>query len=216
MKKTFIIILITAVLLITGNCFADGRYVGNCPMKSYLFPGDHAEVPMKTGLKIRKEPAGEETGVQAFYGKDIRILDGPVCKNGVVWFEIDFLGHRGWSMEGKEGSYYLKKTNGSPTIADPSGPSNSNDGSRKVGSCKYYTKLAAGNRAKVVNTFWLQVYWSAAGTQRSQQVYEGNIVRITDGPKCANGVVWWKIESGSTSGWVTEMSSSGKYYLEKQ
>ncbi|MBR6089538.1 MAG: hypothetical protein IKP86_06370 [Anaerolineaceae bacterium] len=215
MKKTIVIFMLAAVLLITGNCFADGRYVGNCPMKSYLSPGDHAEVPMKTGLKIRKEPAGEETGVQAFYGKDIRILDGPVCKNGTVWFEIDFLGTRGWSMEGKDGSYYLKKTNGSPTIADPSGPSYSYDG-WKVGSCKYYTKLSTGSNAKVVNTRRLQMYRTAGGISMNKDASEGSIVSIINGPKCVDGTVWWEINLRGTSGWVMEMSSSGKYYLEKQ
>ena len=93
------------LIVLTEKCFADGMYTRNCSMPYYLVPGNHAEIINTTGLKLHREPAGKEIkGLQAFPGNEITILDGPVCKDDKVWFEIDFLGHKGWVIMEKTGS----------------------------------------------------------------------------------------------------------------
>ena len=199
----------------------DGRYIDSCRMKSYLKPGDHAEVVTELGLKLRKKPAGSETGVQAFKGKDVKILDGPTCVNGYVWFEIDFLGYRGWCMEGKDGMYYLHKTNGTPTNPDSSGsssnpiptgvPSTSN-----TSGFMNQSKLKIGDTVNIVNTTGLQMFFNPAGkAMADKQAFPGKTAKITDGPKIIDGVIWWEIDFLGYRGWVTEFVPPKTYYLEK-
>jgi hypothetical protein len=49
------------------------------------------------------------------------------------------------------------------------------------------------------------------------QIYPGGIVRVLEGPVCANGFVFWKVESqsipGGGIGWTAE-GDGQKYYLE--
>ncbi len=93
----------------------EGVYIDSCPMKSFLKKGDKAEVAIAAGLLIRESPFGTPTGNQAFSGKEIDIISDPVCVNGVVWHKVNFIGHEGWCMEGKEGEYYLRKADSNMT-----------------------------------------------------------------------------------------------------
>ena len=199
---------------------ADGRKIANCWMKTYLNPGDHAEVAINTGLKLRKTPSGQETGVQAFAGKDVKILNGPVCENGVVWVEIDFLGYRGWCMEGKDGTYYLRKvydtsaaqgssanTQKTPVPADKGGSSAGKPG---------YPTLLPGDTVEIVNIPSLQMYMNPNRNPIDSVVaFPGKTAKITDGPQFENNVYWYEINFLGYSGWVMGMSVSGTYYLEK-
>ena len=197
----------------------DSVMVDTCPMRSYLKPGDHAEVAINAGLKIRKKPAGAETGIQAFSGKDVKILDGPVCENGAVWFEIDFLGHRGWSMEGKDGTYYLQKTSGaaaSAAVPDNSAASQqSGSGSQNSGGPAYPT-LRPGDTVDIINIASLRMFTTPNRNPMEGIVaFPGKTAKITDGPKLENSVYWYEIDFLGYRGWVMGMTTGGTYYLEK-
>jgi len=211
----------------TSASSESGRYVDSCRMKSYLKPGDHAEVVTERGLKLRKKPAGTETGVQAFAGKDVEILDGPVCRNGSVWFEINFLGYRGWSMEGLDGIYYLRKTDGTPTRPDPSPKrtqptprptASSGDTSPRTGNSKYSSRLKIGDTVEVINTGGLQLYMTPNGKYYDGvAAWPGKAAKVTDGPQYdKNGSIWWEIDFLGHRGWVLEVTTKGTYYLEKK
>ena len=86
-----------------------GVKVGSCSGLSYLKPGDHAEVINTKSLRIRKTPNGEPISQQAFPDRDIYITDGPVCKDNIIWVEINFLGFKGWAAESADGEYFLHK-----------------------------------------------------------------------------------------------------------
>ena len=196
----------------------DGVMVDMCPMKSYLKPGDHAEVAINAGLKIRKEPAGAETGIQAFSGKDVKILNGPVCESGTVWFEIDFLGHRGWSMEGKDGTYYLKKTSGSTAAAAApvESPASQQSGSSQNSGGPAYPTLRPGDTVDIINIASLQMFMTPNRNPMEGVVaFPGKTAKITDGPKLENNVYWYEIDFLGYHGWVMGMTTGGTYYLEK-
>ena len=45
------------------------------------------------------------------------------------------------------------------------------------------------------------------------QVVPGLVMRVLEGPRCANGFTWWRVQYGRVSGWVIEISG-GEYWLE--
>ena len=214
-----------------GSASSDsGRYFYYCGMKSYLNPGDHAEVAINTGLKMRKKPAGAETGIQAFAGKDVKIMDGPVCVNGVVWFDVDFLGYRGWCMEGQNGTYYLTKTSGpsvsqnspaqpqktpEPTAAAQTVSPPADKGGSSAGQPAYPT-LRPGDTVEIINIPSLKMYMSPNRNPIDGVVaFPGKTAKITDGPQYDSNVYWYEINFLGYTGWVMGMSISGVYYLEK-
>ncbi len=50
---------------------------------------------------------------------------------------------------------------------------------------------------------------------RSGQIPNGDIVRVADGPRCADGYVWWLLNYDSMMGWTAEGDAKdGSYWLE--
>ena len=175
-----------------------GYVIDGCAMKTYLRPGDQAAVTSQRGLRLRETPGGNPTGVQAS-GENITIEDGPVCANGIVWLKVNYIGHHGWCMEGEQGDYYLSKVTMTPTVPV---------------SCQYPTHLAIGSSAEVINITGLKMYNDPEESLLETQAFPGKPLEIIDGPQCRNGALWWKVSFLGYSGWVTEVSAEGKYYLE--
>ena len=98
------------------NTTSSGVKVDTCSMMTYLKKGDmiHVKDDLDYGLRIRKTPNGEPTGKQAFSKNEkgpiyFQITGGPKCEDNKVWYEVNFLGHKGWIAEGADGQYYLEK-----------------------------------------------------------------------------------------------------------
>jgi hypothetical protein len=46
------------------------------------------------------------------------------------------------------------------------------------------------------------------------QIPEGSIVKVLEGPTCASGYFWWKVDAGLVSGWTAE-GGDGVYWLSR-
>ncbi len=98
----------------------EARQVGNCKYGTYLNLGDKAEIVNVGGVRMYQRPdTNPIDGVTAFQGKEFTVTDGPQCVNGVVWWEINFLGYSGWAAEmNAGGTYYME--NRTPVETDVS------------------------------------------------------------------------------------------------
>ena len=98
----------------------EARKVGNCKYGTYLNLGDKAEIVNVGGVRMYQIPNKNPIdGTTAFPGKEFTVTDGPQCVDGVVWWEINFLGYLGWAAEmNSAGTYYME--NKSPVEADVS------------------------------------------------------------------------------------------------
>lgn len=78
-----------------------------------LHVGDRARVAMYPyeNQRIRKEPNSSSTILTLFSpGTTMKILEGPVCANGWVWWKVQSYtsGDIGWTAEGDSNSYWLE------------------------------------------------------------------------------------------------------------
>ena len=119
----------------------------------------------------------------------------------------------GITRENASGSAVEPAENGTETAA----PAASGDATQ-VGTCKYGTHLAIGDKAEIVNTQALRMYKSSTTDYPIEglNAFPGKEFTIIDGPACVKGVVWWKINFLGYIGWATEMNSDGLYYMEKR
>jgi surface antigen len=85
---------------------------GGCPSApAQLKPGDIAVVTISdaNNLNLRLQPGLNQeiiTGIPK--DASITIVAGPVCKDGFRWYQVDYQGQAGWSVEvGPEGLYSL-------------------------------------------------------------------------------------------------------------
>lgn len=78
------------------------------------------------------------------------------------------------------------------------------------------TRLASNLWAQTVAGFTINRRADVGlSAERVGQIPSGDIVRVMDGPVCADGYVWWLLSYDGTLGWTVEGDSeSGDYWLE--
>ncbi|MCC6896004.1 MAG: hypothetical protein IT321_24495 [Anaerolineae bacterium] len=78
------------------------------------------------------------------------------------------------------------------------------------------TRLKPGMWAKTVAGFTINRRAEPdLQSARTGQIPNGDILRVADGPRCADGYVWWLLNYDSMMGWTAEGDAqSGDYWLE--
>lgn len=51
-------------------------------------------------------------------GSVVNVVAGPECTEGLVWWQVDYDGRVGWTVEGRDGTYWLETIPGLPLPAD--------------------------------------------------------------------------------------------------
>lgn len=80
----------------------------------------------------------------------------------------------------------------------------------------YPTRLTVGTRAIVTTSPRLNLRREPTTSTKNivGQIYPGDIVVVRDGPRCAEDMVWWRVESEiGLVGWASE-GSAQEYFLE--
>lgn len=73
-----------------------------------LVIGQQGEVTPGTPNNVRADPArsGEKVG-EIPGGARFEVLDGPVCADGFAWWQVDYNGLIGWTVEGSGDDYFV-------------------------------------------------------------------------------------------------------------
>ncbi len=80
-------------------------------------------------------------------------------------------------------------------------------------------RLTAGGAARVIAAYGLSLKdraaTGAAGSTEVAQMAYGTVARVTEGPTCAFGFVWWQLQlPNGTIGFAAEGSSGTEYFME--
>ncbi len=190
-----------------GNC-------SNSP-RTRLAVGVQARVPFGNGLplRIRSQPS-TRVGVIARLPEGaagIQITGGPVCNNGLRWWQIQISNLAGWVAEGQGNEYFLEpfSANNPPSSGGNTNPS---------GDCS----LAPQPRVRLGMT--VQISGSETGTVRLRATpsQSGNVlaqllvgttgIEIIGGPVCRDTWRWWQVTFHGQTGWISE-GNRNLYYL---
>lgn len=118
------------------------------------------------------------------------VQSGPVCADGINWYQVAAYDVMGWTAEGEAGAgYYLQRTDLQPQEG-----------------C-YSDRLAVGMRVAVSDPKAQRVRPRPSTLAPvSAWLYPGVPVTIMDGPRCANNWVWWYVsgDDGRLLGWTPE------------
>lgn len=179
-------------------------------MSARVLPGDANNVrdtPSRSGELVGTIPGGEIFDV----------LDGPVCADGLNWWQVDYESVNGWTVEGSGSEYWVEpyeapaaeETTVPPTLTpEPV--------SEPVADFEFpleaVNQLAVGAQVRVINddpyseTISLTMRAEPGRDGASlRPALEGDLLTIVDGPAEADGFRWWQVESeGGTIGWVIE------------
>jgi len=116
--------LVLAIFTFLITTAAISSQEDSCPSApTQLKPGDIAVVTITDAehLNLRLQPGLSQeivTGIPK--GASVTIVAGPACRDGFRWYQVDYQGQSGWSVEiGAEGLYSLFPTGTSFDVQNP-------------------------------------------------------------------------------------------------
>jgi hypothetical protein len=179
-------------------------------------------LPSVGGLNLRAEPNGAilltMTG-----GDTLDVTGGPICDDGLYWWQVNRVGTVGWVAEATANGYFIEPYDGPPPA--PPAPEVQPPAEEPAFVCEGApdTRLAIGVQALFItnqsprnipngDTFFNRAFMS------------GTRARIDAGPQCVNGQIWWQVSgfglntatdeaTAINGGWVAETTSSGQYRM---
>jgi len=197
-----------------------GMSASDCPssFSSPLQSGIYAYISLTHPLPNRIcSGAGKATSYlgQIEPGGGVRVIEGPLCADGFWWWLVESTqgGLRGWTAEGRESEEWVipcsdqtiacnKKP--APTPSSPAAPTSSWK-DKDNNKCKS-DKLAVGILAQVEQDSLLVIRSESNTGDVVGRAGPLPVVNIVDGPTCAGGAVWFKmnITALNLSGWTIE------------
>lgn len=135
--------------------------------------------------KDRKAVGNIEAGDRA------RVIDGPSCSGGWIWWKIESEGMEGWFPEGDADNYWLSPVDQQVKL--------------KFATISHEIQMVSLRRTPG--------YVNKNDTDVIVEIPEGERVRIISGPSKADGLNWWRVEWNGYEGWMAEKTASGKKIL---
>lgn len=207
--RSFFYLILTSLICIPAAAQSD-----DCPLPPQLTIGERGVVTPGQSNNVRDQPSrsGQRVG-EIPSGGMFDVLDGPACADGFNWWQVDYDGLIGWTVEGLDGEYWITPyTPPTPTARPTEAPPTPVPTATPI-PLVYSDPdpddeaLTIGGQARV-NTGGDNLRLRENPDPQADIVTElsaGTIVTILDGPAVVDDLIWWQAqtEDGKT-GWVIE------------
>jgi hypothetical protein len=158
-------------------------------------------IPSRNGAYVTEIAAGTEFSV----------VDGPRCSDGFTWWQINVNGTIGWTVEGRDGLYFLEPA--TVAVATPE----VNTSTREICNASVPPRLWRGQQGYVNDGDSNRVRATpGTGGELVGEIAPGTRFGVLEDYVCADGLTWWRVvvnEPGGLIGWTAE-GSDGEYWLE--
>jgi hypothetical protein len=178
---------------------------------SRLRPGMPVHDLYTDGVYYAETPGGKfdpsiyfDTGYRGDEIGEIRIIhvtENHLCIGSELWWEIaDEHGNTGWRSENTGNEYTLSSYYGREFFYCPDSPT---------------TRLFINSEGRVIPGLGANNLRAAPGQESAHvgQLKSDERFRVIEGPVCVESMAWWKIESGTLTGWTAE-GAGETYWLE--
>lgn len=174
-----------------------------------LIIGGQGEVTPGSANNVRAQAStSAEVVFRMEAGSRFTVLEGPVCGEGYNWWRVERGSQSGWTVEGNPDGYFLMPIAEDTAVATATQPATTS------ADCDLPPRLVVGQNARVTIDTPSRVR-DVAGLNGTQvgQINPIDTVLVVDGPVCLDGINWWRVSVGSTTGWTAE-GLDGEYFLE--
>jgi uncharacterized protein YraI len=143
---------------------------------------------------LRAQPSlGASVVGQMPGGSTFSVLTGPVCADGLNWWQVNFNGNLGWTAEGQNYEYWIE-----PLMCYPDLPSR-----MTIGMRGQITPGLPNRLRSQPNT----------GSSVLAMIPAGGTFTVLSGPQCGENTTWWRVNYNGTIGWTME-GQYGQYWLD--
>lgn len=179
-----------------------------CTLAPRLIVGQRGVVTPGLPNALRSQPS-RNPAISAVIGQIpgtgiFTVLAGPVCGDGLYWYQVNYNGQVGWTAEGESGVYWLEPSGIVPPSPQPP-------------YCPLTPRLTVGAVGRVTPGT-PNALRSAPGRNRATssvigEIPGGGVFAVMSGPVCADGFNWWQVTYAGQVGWTAE-GENGVYWLE--
>jgi hypothetical protein len=151
------------------------------------------------------------TGVTIPGEASFNVINGPFCGvTGMVWWQLEYNGITGWTPEGTGDTYWVEPlVDDAPPVVDsaPIPQAIQCPGSP-------VSRLIVGGRARVLPDEPNNLRAEAnSSSERIGQIPGEAEFAVLEGPVCADGLAYWRVEYNGQVGWTAE-GSGDTYWAE--
>ncbi|MCC6613323.1 MAG: hypothetical protein IT320_07575 [Anaerolineae bacterium] len=206
---TALLLLLLSAIGIGAASAQEGDFGYACQQPARLARNTYARVTTYPNLPNRIRVGGSYYNAvigQIPAGATFEVLSGPACDGHSHWWEVNYQGVIGWTVEGDGAYTYYLEPISSPTAPAP--------------ACGLPSRLYAGGSGRVTRTPNLpntvRTGPGIGGTTRVGQIPVGGEFSILGGPVCASDARWWwYVNYRGLVGWTAEGDSNTQtYWLE--
>ncbi len=209
-----LLLLVLTLSLFAGTASASPENLQICNQQSRLQVGSTGRVTQVPNLpnRLRSYPSFEGVVLgQMPPGSAFAVLSGPICTNGIWWFQVNYNGTIGWTAEGDAFTYWLEPAFNVPTPPPPP----------PQPICTLPNRLSIGGQGRVTPGL-PNVIRTAPGTQSSGansvvigEIPGSGIFTVLSGPTCGtDSRWWWEVNYNGLTGWTAEGEGSNTYWTE--
>lgn len=214
-----------SLILMLMLCFASlvsAQEDPNCPGAPVprLVVGEMGRVVPGDPNNMRDAPSRSGAQIGAIAGGDtFDVLDGPVCSGGLNWWQVDYKGQVGWTVEGTVDEYWIEPYDPNPPTATPLPPTRTPmPTATSLPAVKFeplhpvINVLEVGGKARVISddprtddiTLLVRSEPAKSASVVTNLVAD-QVVTLLAGPVDADSLFWWQIETpDGKQGWVVE------------
>lgn len=192
----------------------------NCsPLHPRIGIGSQGRIlpPQPNVMRATPARAGEYV-TDIAVGGVVTILDGPRCAGTFTWWQVDYNGTIGWTVESDGSEYWIEPFDPNAS-ATPEGENTESTGgpvaevTPVICDPALPPRLARNEIGRVspgyANNLRAQPLRSG---EKVGEIPGGQTFTVLDGPQCGDGLTWWFVAYNGVNGWTVE-GQSGEYFL---
>jgi WD40 repeat protein len=208
--------LLALVLVVLLSYPLPAQIAENCPgnLPPRLVVGQQGQVTPGSSNNMRLAPSASADRIGQIPGESVfRVVAGPTCADGLTWWQVDYNGLVGWTVESSGDAYWVEPlaevVPPVPTITPTPEPPPAILCEGALSS-----RLMVGAGGRVVAGVSVNVRdQPSSGGARLGQMDGGGLFTVLAGPVCADGFAWWQAEGDHLTGWIVEGTAEA-YWLE--
>lgn len=179
--------------------------------------GQPARVTPGLPNNMREQPARSARLVGEIPGEGVfTVLEGPRCTGDGTWWQVDYNGIIGWTLEGSaSGEYYTEPLSlaVAPTATTAFIPTPTITATAVICNPALPPRLRIGEKARVTPGDPNNMREQPGQSSRYVGEIPGlGVFTVLEGPRCTADGSWWRVDYNGLIGWTIE--GIGDYWLE--
>jgi LysM repeat protein len=167
----------------------------NCSLTPRLSIGSQGRVITTTPSTLLNQPGSGSSFIGQIPNAGVfTVLAGPQCTENNYWWQVNYNGVIGWTVEGQNMTYWIEPVT--------------------TTNCSLTPRLSIGSQGRVITTTPSTLLnQPGSGSSFIGQIPSAGVFTVLAGPQCTENSYWWQVNYNGVIGWTVE-GQNMTYWIE--